>query len=64
MILDQACVAARTIRPLSESELQKLLAKTTVSARDGAFEPFKTGSIFDGTVKHPEWLGDEPTHVR
>ncbi len=25
----------------------------------GAFELFKTTSIFDGTARHPQWLGEE-----
>ncbi|MEN3336094.1 MAG: hypothetical protein V7641_5459 [Blastocatellia bacterium] len=63
-ILDQAFEAARTFRPLSESALQALLAKTATAAAGGEFEPFKTSSIFDGTAQHPEWLGDEPQRLQ
>jgi aryl-alcohol dehydrogenase-like predicted oxidoreductase len=63
-ILDQALEAARTFRPLSETELQQLLAKTKTAAMKGEFEPFKTSSIFDSTATHPDWLGDEPEHVQ
>ncbi len=63
-LLDQAFEAVRTFHPLSAAELGMLLAKTATAAARGQFEPFKTSSIFDGTAKHPEWLGDEPHHVQ
>jgi aryl-alcohol dehydrogenase-like predicted oxidoreductase len=63
-ILDQACEAVRTFRPMSDEEVRSLLARTAAAAADGGYEPFKTSSIFDGTAQHPEWLGDEPQRVR
>ncbi|HEY5314113.1 MAG TPA: aldo/keto reductase [Pirellulales bacterium] len=63
-ILDQACEAARTFHPLSENEVQALLAKTEQVAAGGQFEPFKTTSIFDSTAQNPAWLGPEPQHVQ
>jgi len=63
-ILDQACEAARTFRPLSDSELTALLSKTATAAARGEFEPFKTSSIFDGTAQNPAWLGDEPQRLQ
>jgi aryl-alcohol dehydrogenase-like predicted oxidoreductase len=63
-ILDQACEAARTFRPLSDPELTALMSKTAKAAARGEFEPFKTSSIFDGTAQHPAWLGDEPRRLR
>src|SRR5947209_13862312 len=48
-ILDQAFEAMRTFRPMSDQDLQPLLARTSASAAEGIFEPFKTTSIFDGT---------------
>jgi predicted aldo/keto reductase-like oxidoreductase len=62
--LDQALEAVRTFRPMTEGEVQALLAKTAKAAANGEFEPFKTSSIFDGTAQHPEWLGEEPQSVR
>jgi len=59
-ILEQAFEAVRTFHPLSQEELDALLAKTSAPALTGRFEPFKTTSIFDGTAEHPEWLGEEP----
>src|SRR5437867_11463065 len=63
-ILDQACEAARTFRPLSDQELTTLLSKTAKAAARGEFEPFKTSSIFDGTAQNPTWLGDEPQRLQ
>jgi uncharacterized protein len=55
--LEQALTAARTFKPLSEKEVQSLLAKTQDAARDGAYEKYKTSHHFDGTVQNPQWLG-------
>ena len=63
-ILDQACEAVRTFRPMSDEEVQSLLSKTAGAAASGDFEPFKTTSIFDGTAKNPEWLGEEPRRLQ
>ena len=63
-ILDQAIEVARAFRPLSEAEVKALLAKTKGAASKGAFEPFKTSSIFDSTATHPDWLGEEPEHIQ
>lgn len=62
-VLDQACKAARTFRPLSKTAISALLAKTAQAGARGRYEPFKTSSIFDGTAEHPEWLGDEPERI-
>jgi len=63
-ILDQACEAARTFRPMGEAEVSALLAKTARAAAAGEFEPFKTSSIFDATAQNPEWLGEEPQRIQ
>jgi len=62
--LDQAVEAVRIFRPMSDRDLECLLAKTAAAAAGGAFEPFKTTSIFDGTALNPAWLGEEPPQVR
>src|SRR5258708_29909228 len=62
-ILEQAFAAVRTFHPLSQKELDALLAKTSAPALTGRFEPFKTTSIFDGTAEHPEWLGEGAQEV-
>jgi len=63
-ILDQAFKAVETFHPMSDHELQALLAKTSSLAATGMFEPFKTTSIFDGTAKNPAWLGEEPHELQ
>jgi len=63
-ILEQAFTAARSFQPLSEEELELLLARTATAAAQGEFEPFKTTSIFDGTAANPEWLGEEPQRLQ
>jgi len=63
-VLDQALNTVRTFRPMDAAEVQALLSKTKAAATRGEFEPFKTSSIFDSTATHPEWLGEEPRHVR
>jgi aryl-alcohol dehydrogenase-like predicted oxidoreductase len=62
--LEQAFTAARTFRPMSEAQVQALLAKTAQAASRGEFELFKTTSIFDGTAQNPQWLGEEPRRVQ
>ena len=62
--LDQAFEAARTCRPLSETQRSALLAKTMRAGARGEFELFKTTSIFDSTAEHPQWLGEEPERVQ
>jgi predicted aldo/keto reductase-like oxidoreductase len=63
-ILDQAFEAVSTFRPMSDREVASLLAKTLEAATSGKFEPFKTTSIFDGTARNPEWLGEEPQRLQ
>jgi predicted aldo/keto reductase-like oxidoreductase len=63
-ILDQALETARTFHPMSQAEVQSLLARTAKAASKGEFELFKTTSIFDSTTYHPDWLGEEPERVK
>lgn len=63
-VLDQACEAVRTFRPMSGEERRALLSKTAQAAARGEFEPFKTTSIFDSTAQNPEWLGEEPQRLQ
>jgi aryl-alcohol dehydrogenase-like predicted oxidoreductase len=63
-ILEQALDTARTFRRMSSAQVKAILAKTKTAAADGEFELFKTTSIFDSTATHPDWLGEEPKHVR
>ena len=53
----QALEAARTFKPLTETQVAVLLAKTAAAGAEGKFELFKTTNNFDGTVHNPQWLG-------
>jgi aryl-alcohol dehydrogenase-like predicted oxidoreductase len=63
-VLEQALEVGATFRPMTEVELNALLAKTRPAAERGEFELFKTTSIFDSTATNPAWLGEEPRRVR
>ncbi len=56
-ILEQALRVAKNFKPLTESQMTAMLAKTKDAAMTGKFEKFKTDSRFDGTAKNPRWLG-------
>jgi aryl-alcohol dehydrogenase-like predicted oxidoreductase len=63
-VLEQALDVGKTFRPMSDAEVDALLAKTKPAAARGEFELFKTTSIFDSTATHPAWLGEEPQRLR
>jgi predicted aldo/keto reductase-like oxidoreductase len=56
-ILQQALDAARSFKPMSQSEVATLLAKTAPVAGKGEYELYKTTHNFDGTYQNPQWLG-------
>ncbi len=56
-ILDQAFTVAKNFKPMTQTEISTLLAKTASAAATGKYEKFKTDSRFDGTAKNPKWLG-------
>ena len=56
-ILQQDLGVARGFRPLTPDERVALLEKTRQAAVAGEFEKYKTSTRFDGTTRHPEWLG-------
>jgi aryl-alcohol dehydrogenase-like predicted oxidoreductase len=56
-IMEQAFIAMRTFKPLTESETASLLTRTRDAALSGQFEPFKTTARFDGSSRNPDWLG-------
>jgi predicted aldo/keto reductase-like oxidoreductase len=56
-VLDQAIQAAKTFKPLTQTEIASLLDRTRDAASEGKFELFKTTSQFDGTAANPKWLG-------
>lgn len=55
--LDQAFEAAKTFKPLTQQQISALISKTREAAMSGKFERFKTSVQFDGTARHPEWMG-------
>ena len=63
-ILAQAFLAARSFKPLTEQQVQSLLARTAKAASVGEFELFKTTSHFDSTAKNPDWLGGDSERVK
>jgi uncharacterized protein len=56
-ILEQALTAARTFKPLSDTQVAALLSRTQLAASEGKFELFKTTNHYDGTAQNPKWLG-------
>jgi predicted aldo/keto reductase-like oxidoreductase len=56
--LQEDLEAVKAFRPLTEKQVADLLARTAKAASEGQFEGFKTTNGFDGTAKHPEWLGE------
>jgi predicted aldo/keto reductase-like oxidoreductase len=63
-LLEQALDVMRTFTPMTDREVHALLARTAEHAARGAYEPFKTTSIFDATATNPDWLGIEPERIR
>lgn len=60
-ILDQAFQAAKTFKKLDEQQFAALLGRTQQVAATGQYELFKVSAHFDGTARHPDWLGgDDP----
>jgi predicted aldo/keto reductase-like oxidoreductase len=55
--LEQAFEAARTFKPLTNSEISALMTKTKQASLSGKYELFKTSQRFDGTALHPQWMG-------
>lgn len=55
--LDQALEAVRTFKPMDQAQVAALLARTKEAAMTGKHELFKTGTRFDATAQHLDWLG-------
>jgi predicted aldo/keto reductase-like oxidoreductase len=54
--IDQAFEAVSTFKPMTDSEVRELLAKTAEPSQTGEFEPFKTTEKYDATAQHPAFL--------
>jgi predicted aldo/keto reductase-like oxidoreductase len=57
--LEQSLTAVRTFRPLSQEEVDSILARTAKPASRGRYEIFKSTNVHDGTMFNPHWLGLE-----
>ena len=55
--LEQAFTAAKTFKPLTQTQIAEILTKTKTEAMTGKHEKFKTDTRYDGTAKNPKWLG-------
>ncbi len=55
-LLQQALEAARSFQPMSQEEVEALLAKTAQQASAGQYELYKTSQMFDATHFNPQWL--------
>ncbi len=55
--LDEALAAVKSFKPLTKDQLAALLDKTKTVALTGRLETFKTTNQYDGTGRHPEWMG-------
>ena len=55
--LEQALEAVRTFKPMDPTQVAALLARTRPAAMTGKHELFKTGTRFDATAQHLDWLG-------
>jgi hypothetical protein len=55
--LQQALDVAKDFMPLTAAQTAALLDRTRQAAMTGKYELFKTTPRYDGTARHPEWLG-------
>ena len=64
MLLDQAFAAVKLFKPMSQTQIATLLAKSEQDAMNGKYELFKTTAHFDSTSRHPDWLGADSEAVQ
>ncbi len=62
--LEQAVIAGRSFRQLSDEEMDGLRRRTALAASGGRFETYKTTDAHDSTSMHPQWLGPQGTKVK
>jgi predicted aldo/keto reductase-like oxidoreductase len=55
--LEQAFQAMKTFKPMSDTQVEALTAKTKEAAMSGRIERFKTSEDFDGTTHNPSSMG-------
>jgi predicted aldo/keto reductase-like oxidoreductase len=63
-LLNQAFAAVKSFRPMDETAVTALIAKTQEAAMNGKYELFKTTAHFDTTARHPDWLGSDSPAVQ
>jgi predicted aldo/keto reductase-like oxidoreductase len=56
-ILEQALETVRDFIPMRIEERSALLERTSKLAEKGEYEPYKTSTAYDATVRNPHWLG-------
>jgi predicted aldo/keto reductase-like oxidoreductase len=56
-ILEQAFTAAKTFKPMSEQQVEALLARTKDAAAEGKFEPFKIANHYHRSDDYKDWEG-------
>jgi predicted aldo/keto reductase-like oxidoreductase len=56
-LVEQAAAAGRSFRQLTGEEMRSLRLRAAGAARDGRLEAYKTTDAYDGTSRHPQWLG-------
>jgi len=56
-ILNQAFTAIKDFKPMTETQMAAVLARTRDAAMTGQYESFKTTARVDGTARRPDWLG-------
>jgi predicted aldo/keto reductase-like oxidoreductase len=54
--VEQAINAAKTFKPMTKEQVASILSKTSLLAKVGLFEGYKTTKAFDGTIQNPQWL--------
>lgn len=54
--VEQALRVARGFAPMSEDEVNALLARTAPAGQDGADERYKTTDAYDATAHNPSWI--------
>jgi predicted aldo/keto reductase-like oxidoreductase len=56
-VLEQDLEIMKDFKPLGDGQMRELLNRTMKAAQTGAYEKFKTATMYDGTAQHPEWMG-------
>ncbi|HMA97309.1 MAG TPA: hypothetical protein VKP30_31705 [Polyangiaceae bacterium] len=55
-VFEQNLRTVRNFSPMSDQDINAVLARTATSAQQGEYEQFKTSQKLDGTGRNPHWL--------